>query len=136
MDLTSYVLERQGEPQKPIDQLPSRPSSSGGRPSLDILDVEHVAHEPARDRMPAATRRLLRAIDNEMSPETGAWMTGYARITANLQDQPKRTESAIRYIVATPLYVEYSTSQTDSRLVGYPIWFLLGRTGYSHSVTT
>jgi hypothetical protein len=54
-------------------------------------------------RLPGAISRLLRAIDGRVFPETAAWMAGYARISANLTDGDKR------YVVASPLYVEYAT---------------------------
>ncbi|MFD0419787.1 SAVMC3_10250 family protein [Streptomyces sp. NPDC127108] len=47
------------------------------------------------------TRQLLAALDRQLPVETAAWMRGYARVTAALGG------GGVRYVVATPLYVEY-----------------------------
>jgi hypothetical protein len=68
-----------------------------------------------RGELPSATRHLLRVLDEQVRPETATWMAGYARITANLsyldvKDGMLESGSTpdIRYVVASPLYVEYS----------------------------
>jgi hypothetical protein len=48
------------------------------------------------------TRQLLTALDAEVGVATAAWMRGYARVTADLTNGPGR------YVVASPLYVEYA----------------------------
>lgn len=59
------------------------------------------------DYLPVATRDLLHAIEARVGTSTAAWMSGYARITANLAGTPMAHEGhPPRYLVASPLYVE------------------------------
>jgi hypothetical protein len=48
------------------------------------------------------TRQLLASLDTQAGAATAAWTRGYARVTANL------TDGSDRYLVASPLYVEYA----------------------------
>jgi hypothetical protein len=85
------------------------------------------------DDLRTATDRLLHVLGQQVSPETAAWMTGYARVTAVLpvpQGQAFRVHTSepdpfatvsdrvfnsyasaasASVVIATPLYVEYST---------------------------
>ncbi|GGR95640.1 hypothetical protein GCM10010252_38040 [Streptomyces aureoverticillatus] len=72
------------------------------------------APEPTREQTPEpvsratlveGTRQLLAALDRQLHVETAAWMRGYARVTAALEDGDP---GGVRYVVATPLYVEYA----------------------------
>lgn len=57
----------------------------------------------------AGTRQVLAALDRQLPVETAAWMRGYARVTAALRDGALDGASeGVRYVVATPLYVEYA----------------------------
>ncbi|HEV8562267.1 MAG TPA: SAVMC3_10250 family protein [Actinophytocola sp.] len=106
-----------GELVKVHSDIPASFPSSGGWLTVD--NVEHLLQklryypQPAdtrraeplerTPRLPVAISRLLLAIDGRVFPETAAWMAGYARISANLTDGDNR------YVVASPLYVEYAT---------------------------
>jgi hypothetical protein len=72
----------------------------------DPLDDDPPHSWEVRHHLPAATTRLLRAIDARLYPETAAWMAGYARITANLTAREDSAER--RYVIASPLYIEYA----------------------------
>ncbi|GGV15163.1 SAVMC3_10250 family protein [Streptomyces spectabilis] len=52
------------------------------------------------------TRQVLAALDGQLPAETAAWMHGHARVTAAV---PAPGGERVRYLVATPLYVEYVT---------------------------
>lgn len=56
-----------------------------------------------------AARDLLQAIEVKMGTDTAAWMSGYARISANLAEQVPAGRNPVRYLVASPLYVERTT---------------------------
>jgi hypothetical protein len=58
----------------------------------------------ARPHLPTAAARLLRAVDSRMFVDLAAWMAGYARVTTAFTDGSGKR---VRYVVATPLYVEY-----------------------------
>ncbi|WJV49116.1 SAVMC3_10250 family protein [Streptomyces flavofungini] len=63
---------------------------------------EDEAQEPVSPvTLLEGTRQLLAALDRQLPVETAAWMRGYARVTAALEC------GDVRYVVATPLYVEY-----------------------------
>ncbi|MER7344424.1 SAVMC3_10250 family protein [Streptomyces aurantiacus] len=82
---------------------------------LGILTAQPDAiSERTREQVPApaspvtlveGTRQLLAALDRQLPVETAAWMQGYARVTAALEDGGS---GGVRYVVATPLYVEYA----------------------------
>ncbi|MFE2539005.1 SAVMC3_10250 family protein [Actinacidiphila glaucinigra] len=59
------------------------------------------------------THDLLRNLDAQVAPETAAWMCGYARITAvtTWVNPDKRDDPTIRYVVGTPLYVEFLAAE-------------------------
>ena len=95
---------------------PSRRALSTGQSVPGILDIVVEPYEHSREHLRASpkrlstlTSRLLHAIDAELSPATSAWMAGYARITANLRDERPHNSNATRYVVASPLYIEYTT---------------------------
>lgn len=52
------------------------------------------------------TRQLLQALDGQLPMETAAWMCGFARLTAVIA-APWHSRSK-RYVVGTPLYVEFA----------------------------
>jgi len=62
------------------------------------------------------SQRFVRELDRLALPETAAWMTGMVRITAQVKDQAAtqdgksrlRHVESMRYIYASPLYIEYS----------------------------
>lgn len=103
------------------DPVPVPASGSGpGILSVDniqlLLKSLHARNQPADEPrplpeehtwyLPAATSRLLRAIDARVHPETAAWMAGYARVTASF-DLP--AAAPVRHVIASPLYIEYAT---------------------------
>jgi Family of unknown function (DUF7019) len=63
------------------------------------------------DNLSRAVNRLVQTIDRRVHPETAAWMAGYARITACC---PAPTPGT-RYIIASPLYIEYATPPRNLR---------------------
>lgn len=64
------------------------------------------------EHLPTATTKLLHAIDARLYPETAAWMAGYARITASFAVPTSPLEGTARYIIASPLYIEYAKPPT------------------------
>ncbi|QCX76249.1 hypothetical protein C9F11_12860 [Streptomyces sp. YIM 121038] len=81
---------------------------------LDTLAAQPGAvDEPGSTSTPHApptlaegTRQVLAALDRQLPVETAAWMRGHARVTAALAAPGG---GGVRYVVATPLYVEYVT---------------------------
>ncbi|WP_432445409.1 SAVMC3_10250 family protein [Streptomyces malaysiensis] len=57
------------------------------------------------------TQQLLIALDRQLLPETAAWMRGFARVTAAL-NAPDTGGERIRYVIGTPLYVEYVPNES------------------------
>lgn len=78
------------------------PPSNENQPLPAVMLASHL---------PSATTRLLRAIDARLYPETAAWMAGYARITASFA-VPSSFEESVRYILASPLYIEHTIPPT------------------------
>ncbi|MEU9877171.1 SAVMC3_10250 family protein [Streptomyces phaeochromogenes] len=81
---------------------------------LEILEAEPGVGgdgpQPAGNRrvsLVKGTCKILSVLDREVPAETAAWMRGYARITA-VTPAP-RFSTSDRYVVGTPLYVEYAT---------------------------
>lgn len=80
--------------------------------AVRALSLEHeVAAEGTRPPLTgvngAGVRELLEAIDVSHSQVPGAWMSGFARVTAELP----ATSTAPRCVVASPLSVEYMREQ-------------------------
>jgi len=75
---------------------------------------ERVSESPlaATDYNRIATRDLLNALDARPASDTAAWMSGYARISANIVDRKSFT-APVRYLIASPLYVERSAPPKD-----------------------
>jgi hypothetical protein len=71
--------------------------------------AEHLPPEEVFQHLPKATSRLLHAIDARIFPETAAWMAGYARVTASFALPADDSREPVRYIIASPLYIEYAT---------------------------
>jgi hypothetical protein len=58
-------------------------------------------------------RQCLRLFDSAVSPMTAGWLAGYARTTVVLSEKSALdSEPLPRIVVASPLYVEYSTPPT------------------------
>jgi hypothetical protein len=78
-------------------------SSALGRRHVDPCgDRESVISD---DYLSAALGNLMSAVDRHLDPGSAAWMAGYARVTRFVKHYPTR----LNYLVATPLYVMYST---------------------------
>jgi hypothetical protein len=75
-----------------------------GRPADEPLPRQDSRH------LPTAVSRLLRAIDARVHLETAAWMAGYARVTADVSTRADRSVEPVRHVIASPLYIEYTTS--------------------------
>jgi hypothetical protein len=76
--------------------------------------------EKARDHLPRGTQLLAAAIDKQVHPKMAAWMAGYARVTISVSIPRARNprlfrrgldpDDLVRYVVASPLYVEYASA--------------------------
>lgn len=84
-----------------LSTLRSQPAPSDG----DVIPPR----SGTKQHLPGATAELLRAIDGRVHPETAAWMAGYARITANFTSQANGNARPVRYVIASPLYIEYAS---------------------------
>jgi hypothetical protein len=73
-----------------------------GAQSSPATDRHQAPDGPVLRHLPDAVAALVAAMDARVYPETAAWMTGYARVTVTL-------DTPTRYVIATPLYVEYTT---------------------------
>jgi len=75
-----------------------------------LQDIEWLR----RRQLPGGTELLLRALDSQLRPETATWMAGYARVTADMSHmihpRKRKRRKPVRYVVASPLYVEYTSS--------------------------
>lgn len=60
----------------------------------------------ARHSLSSSMTRLLRSLDQKFVPETAAWLGGVARVTAPVSTRAEFPR-AERFVMATPLYVEY-----------------------------
>jgi hypothetical protein len=56
----------------------------------------------------AATSRLVRGVDRRLPSETAVWMSGYARVTAAFTHPQDQSDSGTRYVVGSPLFVQYA----------------------------
>ena len=79
-----------------------QPSDEGYRPPRDAV---------IEDDLSFAVDRLVSTIDRRVHAETAAWMAGYARITACCT----APTPPARYIIASPLYIEYATPPRNLR---------------------
>lgn len=59
----------------------------------------------SRDSFDGAMANFMSVVDEHLTPGAAAWMAGYARVTQLVKDYSRR----LNYLVASPLYVMYST---------------------------
>ncbi|MFC8094634.1 SAVMC3_10250 family protein [Streptomyces sp. NPDC057301] len=77
----------------------------------DPMSTDQDASRVSANLHSRGVRELLRALDDQdLSIDTSALMTGYARVTGTL---PCTSDSAPRCVVASPLVVEYMTVMSE-----------------------
>ncbi|MFF3373588.1 SAVMC3_10250 family protein [Streptomyces sp. NPDC002680] len=79
-----------------VDSLTDQPAATSDEP----------LHSGDPWTLAVGTRHLLDALDRQLMPETAPWVRGFARITVALN--PEFRDRNVRYVVGTPLYVEYA----------------------------
>ena len=67
--------------------------------------MEFLAGQATGLHYPDGVDDLLNRLDRELPPQTASMMTGYARVSAEIELR----STHVRVVLASPLYVEYST---------------------------
>ncbi|MGW4988165.1 SAVMC3_10250 family protein [Streptomyces mirabilis] len=74
---------------------------------VPLPEAEHMVADPSpQGPHPYAIHRVIRA--SNRSPESAAWMRGYARVTLSVPPRRADFDEPLPALVATPLYVEYA----------------------------
>ncbi|WP_396135120.1 SAVMC3_10250 family protein [Amycolatopsis sp. A133] len=111
-EMPSTRLLLHGAAEHLMDQAAIEPPAREGMllaPSSSYGFVQ-VLRALTADRMDGADLQhvplLLRKLENGLSSGFAMWMTGFARVTANVLSRERAKKADYRTIVASPLYVE------------------------------